>query len=361
MYQPHYTISNAVLKNIGIIEGCREVIDNAPLVPAWEKKFQEDAVIRQVHHGTHLEGNPLNISEAAKVVAGEEVIGRPRDVQEVINYRNVLNFIEKFQKEKKADSKNLYNQELLKKLHKMATEKILDDDKCGVLRRTQVVIKNSKTGEVSFRPPPAVEVPFLVKEFFKWLVSDESKNTHPVVKSGLTQYEIVRIHPFLDGNGRVARAMGTLVLYMDGYDIRRFFSLEEYYDRNAVDYYKALQSVSNQKITKDHPHYDATPWLEYFTQGLAIELTRIKDKIKKLSVDVHMKEKLGGQQLFLSERQIKIVEHIQGAGFLQNQTFETLFPMISEDTILRELKDLMEKGIIVKKGKTKGARYVLKQ
>ena len=62
----------------------------------------------------------------------------------------------------------------------------------------------------------------------------------------------------------------------------------------------------------------------------------------------------------LSERQIKIVEFIQENGFLQNKAFFELFPMVSEDTVLRELKDLLGKGIVKKEGTTKGARYVLR-
>ncbi len=363
MYSPHFTISNKVLSNIGVIEGCREVINNAPLVPAWEKKFQEDAVVRQVHHGTHLEGNPLNKEEAAKVMAGGNVLGRPRDVQEIINYRFVLDFIGNFQKERKKEEHNLYTEGLLEKLHFLTTNKILPSEKCGKIRETQVVLKNSQTGEVSFRPPPAIEVSYLIEDLFEWLNGGEAKNIHPIIRSGVVQYEIVRVHPFVDGNGRVARAMATLVLYMEGYDIRRFFSLEEYYDRNTVEYYRALQLVSNSGETGSGSAgqpLNLTPWLEYFTEGLAIELNRIKERIRKLSVDVHMKEKLGGQQLFLTERQIKIIEHIQETGFLQNQSFGSLFPMISEDTILRELKELVDKSIIVKRGKTKGARYVLK-
>lgn len=359
MYSPYFTITNKILKNIGLIEGSREVINNAPLVPAWERKFQEEAIVRQVHHGTHLEGNALNIEEAAKVVAGENVLGRPRDVQEIINYRNVLDYIGQIQKENQQTDK-IYSGELIKKFHFLTTEKILPPEKNGQFRVTQVVIKNSQTGEISFRPPPSPEVPFLIDDLLSFLNSTEAKNTHPVLKSGLAQYELVRIHPFVDGNGRVARAFATLILYLEGYDIRRFFSMEEYYDRNAADYYHALQLVSNQASNGHNQKRDLTPWLEYFTEGLAIELSRIKEKIRKLSVDVHMKEKLGGQQLFLNDRQIKLIEHIQQIGFLQNQSFQSLFPMISEDTILRELKDLMIKGIIVKRGSTKGAKYVLK-
>ncbi|MCR4263874.1 MAG: Fic family protein [Candidatus Roizmanbacteria bacterium] len=350
MYQPIFSISNNILKYIGIIEGAREVISNAPLVPAWERKFQEDAIVRQVHHGTHLEGNALNYSEAAQVVAGNDVIGRPRDIQEVINYRNVIDFIGELStpETEKIEITN----ELILKLHKLTIDRILPEEKSGKYRTTQVVVKNSETGEVSFRPPAALEVPVLMDDFIAWL-NTGSSDVHPVLTSGIAQYEMVRIHPFVDGNGRVARSVATLALYQKGSDIRRFFSMEEYYDKNAVGYYNALQSVGKHDG-------DLTLWLEYFTEGLAIELTRIKERIQKLSTDIHLKEKLGGKQVYLTERQIKIVEHIQSIGYLQNKMFPQLFPMISEDTMLREIADLIEKGILIKRGKTKGARYVLK-
>jgi Fic family protein len=317
----------------------------------------------------------LNLSEAAQVVAGREVIGRPRDIQEVINYRNVVEYIGSLSNSRKGahavsgtkdhapdiahentDKPEIsaeITKELILKLHKYTTDQILTEDKTGRFRTNQVVVKNSETGEVSFRPPPGVEVPYLVKDFLSWL-NHRTADTHPVLVSGIVQYEIARIHPFVDGNGRVARALATLVLYNGGYDIRRFFSLEEYYDSHSQGYYHALQSVVKNKG-------DQSAWLEYFVQGMAIELTRIKERVNKLSTDIHVKERMGGKQLFLSDRQIRIVEHIQSIGFLQNKMFGALFPMISEDTILRELHDLLKHGIIVKKGKTKGARYVLKK
>src|SRR3990167_1090660 len=173
---------------------------------------------------------------------------------------------------------------------------------------------------------------------------------HPVIKAGIVHYELVRIHPFVDGNGRFARACATLILFLEQYDIKRFFSLEEHYDQDAVQYYEALKSAGSGDLTR---------WIVYFTEGLAIELTRIKEKVLRLSTDVHLKEKLGGKQVFLSERQIAMMEYIQRVGYLSNQGFEDLFPKISEDTILRDLHDLMQKGIIKKEGKTKAARYRL--
>ena len=345
MYTPNFAISNKILKHIGIIESAREVIENAPLVPAWEAKFREDALVRTVHHGTHIEGKELNYSEAEKVLAGAKIVGRERDIQEVLNYRQVLRFIEEY-------DNNEITIDALKHIHTLTVNRILPDDVVGEFRRTQVVVKNSATGEITFRPPPAVEIPFLLDTFLRWFNAMRPEDMHNVLKSGILHYELVRIHPFLDGNGRVARAATTLALFKEGYDIKRFFSLEEYYDREPLAYYESLQSVAKQGG-------NVTGWLEYFTEGLAIELTRIKEKVKSLSTDLKIKKSLGGHQLALSERQIKIVEFIQENGFLQNKAFFELFPMISEDTVLREIKDLVAKGILKKEGSTKGVKYVL--
>lgn len=350
MFHPKFTISNKILKNIGIIEACREVVINSPLVPAWEAKFREEALIRTVHHGTHLEGNELNISEAARIMEGREIVARQRDIQEVINYRNVLKFIEEIQDEEIQDQELGMTEKMIKYLHLRTVEKILPREQCGAFRTSQVVVKNSQTGEVTFSPPPAIEVPYQIENFVNWLNSQEVADLHPVLKAGIAHYELVRVHPFLDGNGRVARALALLILFKEGYDVKRFFSLEEYYDKEAARYYGVLQAVGRDG--------DLTAWLEYFTEGLAIELTRIKEKVKNLSADLRLKEKIGGQ-VSINEREMKIIEYIQEVGFLQNKQFSQLFPMVSEDTVLRELKSLVEKGIIKKRGVTKAARYVL--
>ena len=316
MYKPKYSITNKILKNIGSIEASKEVIDHAPLLPYFEKEFRQDAIVRSVHFGTHIEGNELNLSQAEKVLQGQEVIARDRDIQEVINYRKVLEYISSISKDAKI------NEEIIKKIHGITVDKILDSSQQGTYRKTQVVVKNSHTGEISFRPPLAVHV------------------------------EFVRIHPFLDGNGRVARAFATLILFLKGYDIRKFFSLEEYFDKDASSYYEALQSVEKNDG-------DLTKWLEYFTFGLSVELSKIREKVESISIDARLKEKLGGKPILLSPRQLKLIGYIQKIGYLQNQAFESLFPMISEDTILNELKGLLKAGIIKKHGVTKGAKYIM--
>ncbi len=344
MYTPKYSITNKILKNIGIIEACREVVDHAPLLPYYEKEFQKDALVRSVHHGTHIEGNELDLTQAEKAMFGEMVVARPRDIQEVINYRKVIEQI--------GNPQSQIDEEFVKNLHRMAVEKILSAERCGVYRKTQVLVKNSLTGDVTFTPPMAIIVPYQVKELIEFINTSSADNIHPVLKSGAVHYELVRIHPFVDGNGRVGRALSTYILFQSGYDIRKFFSLEEYFDHDAVSYYDSLQSV--ERLSGD-----LTVWLEYFTEGLAIELTKIKEKVETISVDGKLRERLGGKPIMLSDRQLRIIEYVQKTGYLQNNGFKTLFPFVSEDTVLNELKYLIKHGIIKKQGSTKGAKYIM--
>ncbi len=358
MFIPKYSITNKILKDIGIVEASKEVIMNAPLIPAWEAKFRKEAMERTVHHGTHLEGNPLSEEEVKDVLEGQEVIARERDIQEIINYRNVLKFIDGVQVQIGASGYYNFTMETILEMHRLTTDKVLAPEASGKFRVRQVVIKNSKTGQISYTPPPAAEVPYLIEDLVDWINSDEAKLMHPIIKAGIIHYELARIHPFVDGNGRVARAVATLVMFLDGYDIRKFFSLEEYFDDNPMQYYLTLQSVSNQLVLDTHER-DLSPWLEYFTEGVAIELNRVKEKVQRISVDARVKDRLG-EQLTLNERQMMIMEYLHRHKSMTNKDFRKIFPDFSDDTVLRELMFLRKKGLIKKVGGTKKATYLLK-
>ncbi len=353
MYRPRFVITPQILTNVAQATAAKEIIENAPLVPAWEVRFRQEALVRAVHHGTHIEGNALNFTQAKEILDGRLVEARERDIQEIINYRSVLKFIDSLQE---RFPQRITEADLLQ-VHRLITEKILPPEQSGHFRQAPVVVRNIRTKEVSFKPPPFEEVPALVGQFLEWLNSNEAAILHPILRAGITHYELVRIHPFTDGNGRVARAMATLVLFWGDFDVKKFFSLEEYYDRNAASYYQNLQAVSNQKVAPGEQP-DLTPWLEYFTTGLVIELERVKKQVLKLSADAKLKNKIG--QLRLSERQAKLVEYIQDYGQITNAEWRRLLPDYSDDTILRDLKDLQEKGLVKKKGVTKGAVYVLR-
>ncbi|MFZ2199438.1 MAG: Fic family protein [Microgenomates group bacterium] len=354
-YDPKYQITNQILKNVGAIDSAREVITHAPLVPAWEKRFQTEARTKIIHHGTHLEGNDLNLEEVEEVlspstsdipskVEGSNVVGRDRDIAEIINYRSVMDYLDTL-------SGVTLSRHILMEMHRLTVKGLLPAEESGSYRSVKVVIRNTETREITFRPPGPLDVPFLIDDLFAWLSSKEGRDVHPLLRAGILHYELVRIHPFTDGNGRTARAMALLLLFLEGYEVKKFFALEEYYDLHPEEYYSALQSVSQSG--------ELTLWLEYFTLGIAIEFNRIKSLVQKLSLDLHLKSTIGGRQITLTARQIKLVEYIERHGEISMSSVRQLLPDVSEDTILRDLRDLVGKNLLVKKGSTKGTRYYL--
>ncbi|MBP6989190.1 Fic family protein [Candidatus Shapirobacteria bacterium] len=373
MFSPIFTINNQILKNIGTIEAAKAIIDEAPLIPAYEKQFQQEAIVRTVHYGTRIEGNDLTYQEVARLVEGRQITAAERDIQEVINYRNVISYLEEIwatfdsglplpeekfnQNVNPKDRPFFYSETLIKKIHALTTEKIIPETEIGKYRRQQVVLKNTRTGEIAHRPPPAIEVPYLMTDFVAWLNHPSSQDIHPSIRAAITQYILVAIHPFIEGNGRISRAFAMIPLYVEGYDIRRLFSLEEYFDRNAETYYNTIQST--HELNREIFLRDLSQWISYYTEALAIELSRVKDKVQNLSRDLKFKQKLGGKQVHLTERQIKLVEYMQQFGGLRMPDAKSLLPMVSDDTIWRDLKKLIDDKVCEKRGSTKGAYYCL--
>ena len=370
MYKPTFSITNNLLTYISNIEAAKAVIDNAALVPAWEAKFRDDALARTVHFGTKIEGNDLTEDQTNKIVRLEEIadpnlaastagiVARERDIQEVINYRNVMKWIDGWEsyvdKSTNPDKQTEISEDILKTLHKLTTHKIIESKYVGSFRDKQVVVRSAADGAVAFRPPLAVEIPYYIDDFFKWLNSEAAHNIHPIFRAAITHYQLVYIHPFIEGNGRAARALATLVLYTSGYDFKKFFSLEKYFDDDVERYYQALLSVQQQ------PNTDLTYWLEYFCYGLAVEIDKVKHQVLKLSKDLKLKHDLG-EQVALSERQIVLLELLQNQGEVSSLDAQKVLPNVSVDTILRDLKDLLYKKVIEKKGVTKGVTYTLRE
>src|SRR3989344_5939702 len=114
MYFPKFTITPKLLRDIGTIEAARAVVESAALLPAWEAKFKEEAEVRAAHYGTHVEGNELNLDEVRRLMEGKEVVARDRDIKEVINYRKVLEYLEKL-----SGAEKVYDEKTLKELHEL--------------------------------------------------------------------------------------------------------------------------------------------------------------------------------------------------------------------------------------------------
>ncbi len=167
--------------------------------------------------------------------------------------------------------------------------------------------------------------------------------------AGLTHYEMVRIHPFIDGNGRTARIMVTLVLYKRGFDLKRFFALDDYYDHDRPAYYAALQTVDPETI-------DVTEWLEYFTDGVSDSMKTVREKVLGLSKDVKILKERG--QVALNDRQMRIVEFIIKKGKITNRDIRSMFNL-SNRAALDEIYKLMDLNVLKQEGSGHSVHYIL--
>jgi len=345
MFKPKFKYTNKIVKLLTRISAARETILNSPLIPKWNVTLRQEAIINSAHSSTSIEGNRLSLEQVSELARGREITAAQRDKQEVLNYLDVLRNIKNLIKENFITEKDILN------IHRMVTKNTLDNlEDCGVYRNRYVVVGNRFTGEVFFRPPQNLEVPGLVKDLVEWINSKESKELDSIIEAGIIHYELVRIHPFVDGNGRTARVLAALILYLRGFDTNQFFCLDDYYDSDRPAYYKALQSVKPDTL-------DLTNWLEYFTEGVNISTEAVKERIVRLSSKRLRKAK--GRQIALTERQMRIIEFINQNGKITNRDVREMFKL-SDEGALKEIKKLINLEIIKSEGKGRALRYILK-
>lgn len=183
----------------------------------------------------------------------------------------------------------------------------------------------------------------MMSELVDWLKQEQKIN--PVLMAGIAQFQLVHIHPFLDGNGRTARLLSTLYLYKTGYDFKRLFTISEYYDRDRSNYYKAIQSVRESNM-------DMTTWLEYFVHGLATQLQEVQNRGQQI-----MKLDILTIQHDLSKREKEAIEQALDQNGLSIKELQLLFPDTSKRTLQRELKHLLDLGLLKVEGATNDRRY----
>jgi len=345
MFKPQFRYTDKIVNNLTQIAVAREVILNSPLIPKWEVTLRREAIIRSAHSSTAIEGNRLSLDQVSDLAHGREVMATWKDKQEVLNYLTVLESIDKLTDGKSITKKNILD------IHKMITQETLENPSdCGVFRTRYVVVGNRLTGEVIFRPPSNEEVPQLVQELVEWLYSSEAKALDSVIEAGIAHYEFVRIHPFVDGNGRTARVLATLILYLRGFDAKQFFCLDDYYDSDRQSYYSALQSVDKNTL-------DLTEWLDYFVEGVKVSIGAVKERVVRLSSERLRKTRRG--QIALTEKQMRIVEFINQNGRITNRNVREMFK-ISPQAAHQGILKLVKLDVIKAVGKGRNLFYQLK-
>jgi Fic family protein len=234
------------------------------------------ARVRSTHFSTRIEGNRLTLVEAEQVILeGKAFPGRERDTLEVKHYFQALEQVEAWV----ADGM-LITEERIHKLHAIIYSG--KRARATPYRDGQNVIRDS-AGGIVYLPPEAKDVPLLMKELVKWIREGENDLPVPVI-AGIAHYQFVTIHPFFDGNGRAARALATWILYRGGYDLGRFYSLEEFYSQDLQGYYEALMTHPYHNYYDGRASADITPWLAYFLRGMAGIFASVAQEVRSHAV-----------------------------------------------------------------------------
>lgn len=177
-----------------------------PLPPHTVRSIREHLIVNWTYHSNAIEGNTLTLSETKVALEGITIGGKTvQEHLEVINHRDAILYVEEIVHNNEPLSEwqiNSIHRLILKGIH---------DDYAGTYRKENVLISGTK-----HIPPHALQVPLQMEQLIKWYVH-EGQDLHPVVRAALVHCDFVKIHPFIDGNGRTARLLLNFELMKSGY------------------------------------------------------------------------------------------------------------------------------------------------
>jgi len=337
-FSPNYRITSAMASDLSKIDQAKGFLEGLDLSSDWVQSEEVRMLVVEAHASTHIEGSQLTLEEAEQVLAGSSPEhSRPDDIRELTNWRQAFEFV-------KQQASQPVTEDMIREIHRLLVDGVRGGSAApGQYRDRQNYIIDHPTGRVVYTPPPPDEVALLMNQLVSWLQA--RAELHPVIISGIAQFQLVHIHPFRDGNGRASRLLSTLCLYRAGYDFRRMFTLSEYYDRDRASFYQALQGVRDSGM-------DLTGWLEYYVRGLAVQLFEVKRRSEDL-----MRADALARSHDLNQRQRQILFQLLAHGASGIQQIERRVVPANRRTLQRDLAGLIELGLITSSGATTSLRY----
>lgn len=342
IYCPKWEYNNVIVDYLMKIYAAVKTVNLLNLPIDIEEKLKKESILKTVHYSTKIEGNELNLDQVHEAIEQPRGKWRDRkDVREVRNYYDALLFLEK-----KALKNALVTQDFIKELHT-----VIDSNPSGKkikknqYRDGQNVIRDSRTGAISYLPPEAGDVPGLMKNLVEWIENKENRNIPIPIIAAVASYRLVTIHPFWDGNGRTARALATYILKRGNYDLKGFYSLEEFYDKDIQKYYGTLQMGLHHNYYFGRNAPDLTPWITYFLEVMAGIFERVNQKVSAL-----YQESSSQQDFFdvLDKRERWVVNFILQKRAIRTADITGHFE-IDKKTAMNWLKTWEEKGFLKRK------------
>ncbi|MBI3292590.1 MAG: Fic family protein [Elusimicrobia bacterium] len=336
-YRPSFQRSALLVRNLAEASSLRAWVQQQLVDVSWLGPTQRDALVRLAHYSTRIEGNPLTLPEVEALAAGKDLQVEERAKREVLNYFAALRWIWR------SSLKVIHEADLLK-LHRLLTQDILSANEVGAYKAQPNAVFAG--GQIIYRPPPPELCPELTKELLKWLNSSDSLNEHPVIAAAIAHHRFVSIHPFMDGNGRAARALESWILFRREFDTHHIFALDEFFDHDRQRYYREIQAVRDRGD-------ELTSWLEYVSEAVIVTLQKTQQRIQTL------RAKGSDTRITLNATQERILQALTHSPLLKGSDLARTL-RISRALLSKAMRPLLDARLIVKEGSTKAAIYRLK-
>jgi Fic family protein len=268
-FNPIYSITPTIVRDLMRIEAAKQKVVLLPVHPTVLASLRETAKLYTTHYSTMIEGNRLGPDQIQAVLCRHEHFpGRTRDEHEVKGYYAALAQLEQY-----VAQNHPLTEKIIQTLHALVMRGGTTRVKPSTYRDGQNVIRDGSTGSIVYMPPEAKDVPCLMRHLVLWI--KESHELPCPLVAGIAHYQFATIHPYYDGNGRTSRLLTTLILHLGGYDLKGLYSLEEYYAKNLMAYYRAISIGPSHNYYLGREKSDITPWVEYFIQGMAFAFEKV--------------------------------------------------------------------------------------
>ena len=332
------------------LEQARRELDPYALLPdEYTGELRRHALIETVHYSTLIEGNTLTLQQVGDLFSGEAV-NAPRDqVQEVENYREAIAYIQSLVSD---DPDPVISEDSIKAIHYLVTKSLSGTYNPGNYRREQNYVVDRIGRRRIFLPPPSEMIPSSMDEFIRWL--NQNRDVVPTLRAALAHLNLVAIHPFLDGNGRTARVLDTLVMYMGGYKSQELVSLEAFFGVDNQGYYTALAQSLGPRY--DPVQYDVTPWIEYY---LKAHVAQAQTAVRRIHLALAQLDRFEEEfrPMGLTSWHIDIAWLACRRGRMTNRSYRSLSGY-SHQTAAKNLAQLTDLGLLVRIGKGRSVMYV---
>lgn len=342
-FSPKFSYTTRIINELTKIERLYGQLISQPLIPSLVLKLTEENQILATHYSTSIEGNPLSPQDVTNIILNDQVPTNKSE-REVTNYFSVLTRIPDF-----ARKKQPLTNEFVKKLHKDLMEKLLDKG-VGQFRDGGVFIGHTTKFEVVVKHNPPFhtekEIEKALSELFEWLKTD--KELHPMIKAGIMHHQFAYIHPFFDGNGRLARILTAYYLLLNNYEVSRYFIIDDFYDIDRSLYSDSLHTADKG---------DDTMWLEYFLEGIGYSLHAALSRIDDLK-NVNMEVIKGVKRVLVTPREEDVLEIVVAKEAIKTPDIEEGLG-VTRQQAHQLLSSLVKKGLLKKFGKTKTSYYRL--